>query len=45
VPGIRLVGVNALSRGTLFDDEAPYDSEAWLFHFAVRPTAIADALP
>jgi predicted small lipoprotein YifL len=45
VPGIKLVGVNALSHGTLFDDQAPYDSEAWLFHFAVRPTEIADALP
>jgi hypothetical protein len=45
VPGIKLVGVNALSHGTLFDDQAPYDSEAWLFHFAVRPTVIADVLP
>ena len=45
VPGIQLVGVNALSHGTLFDDLAPYDSEAWLFHFAVRPTVIADVLP
>ena len=45
VPGIKLVGVNALSHGTLFDDLAPYDSEAWLFHFAVRPTVIADVLP
>lgn len=33
--GLRHFGVNALSRGTLFDDAAPYDSNAWLFPFVV----------
>ena len=27
--GLKHVAVNALSRGTLFDDVAPYDSKAW----------------
>lgn len=34
--GLRHFGVNALSNGTLFDDAAPYDSDAWIFPFAVR---------
>lgn len=36
-PGLRHFGVDALSRGTLFDDAAAYDSNAWLFPFAVDP--------
>ena len=35
-PGLRHFGVNAFSRGTLWDDIAPYDSEAWVVPFAVR---------
>jgi hypothetical protein len=27
--------VDALSNGTLFDDEAPYDANAWLLAYAV----------
>jgi hypothetical protein len=34
---LRHIGVNALSHGTLFDDQAPYDSQAWIMPFAVRP--------
>ena len=34
-PGLRYFGVDALSNGTLFDDQAPYDSNAWVFPFAV----------
>ena len=34
--GLRHFGVNALSHGTLFDDTAAYDSQAWLMPFAVR---------
>lgn len=34
--GLRHFGVNALSNGTLFDDQAPYDSNAWILPFAVR---------
>jgi hypothetical protein len=33
--GVRHVGVNALSRGTLYDDEAPYDSQAWIIPYLV----------
>jgi len=35
--GVRHVGVNALSHGTLFDDVAPYDSQAWILPYLVRP--------
>ena len=34
--GIRHVGINALTHDTLFDDIAPYSSEAWLWHYGVR---------
>jgi len=40
--GLRHLAVNALSRGTLFDDEAPYDSKAWALPYVVvadEPTA------
>lgn len=37
-PGFRHFGVNALSHGTLFDDTAPYDSQAWVVPFVVRDT-------
>ncbi len=43
--GLGHVGVNALSHGTLFDDQAPYDSQAWLTPFVVRPTMMAEQLP
>jgi len=43
--GLRHAGVNAFSNGTLFDDEAPYDSQAWLAPLLVRPYLIADQLP
>lgn len=43
--GLRHVGVNALSNGTLFDDAAPYDSKAWILPYAVRGPAFADYLP
>jgi len=35
--GLSHFGVNALSNGTLFDDQAPYDSEQWLFPFTLEP--------
>jgi hypothetical protein len=44
-PPIFHFGVNALSRGTLFDDQSPYDSKAWLLHFLLTPDQVADALP
>ena len=36
-PGLRHFGVDALSNGTLFDDQAPYDSNAWVFAYTVDP--------
>jgi len=35
--GLRHFGVDALSHGTLFDDQAAYDSNAWLFLYTVDP--------
>ena len=43
--GVHHFGVNALSRGTLFDDEAPYDSQAWILPYVVAPTQLAQYLP
>jgi hypothetical protein len=43
--GLRHVGVNALSRGTLFDDAAPYDSKAWILPYVVRGEVMAEYLP
>ena len=34
--GLRHFGVNALSNGTLKDDQSPYDSDAWVFPYAVH---------
>ncbi len=42
VDGLRHVGVNALSHGTLFDDSAPYDSQAWILPFMVKPNWMAE---
>src|SRR5262249_18578043 len=44
-PGVRHFGVNALSHGTLFDDVAPYDSQAWLFPDGIEPEPLADSMP
>jgi hypothetical protein len=41
--GIRHFGVNALSNGTVFDDAARYDSQAWILPYIVKPTELADA--
>jgi hypothetical protein len=35
--GLRHLGVNALSNGTVYDDVAAYDSKAWILPFVVRP--------
>lgn len=45
VAGLFHVGVNALSNGTLFDDQAPYDSQAWIVPFVVSPTVLAEYVP
>lgn len=39
--GLRNFGVDALSHGTLFDDAAAYDSNAWIFPYVV----LADRAP
>jgi len=44
-PPVFHFGVNALSHGTLFDDQAPYDSQAWLLPVVLAPGEVADALP
>lgn len=36
VVGVRHVGVNALSHGTVFDDSDPYSSQAWLWPCGIR---------
>ncbi len=43
--GLGHVGVNALSHGTLFDTAAPYDSQAWILPYVVRPTQLAEFMP
>jgi hypothetical protein len=45
VEGWRHFGVNALSRGTLFDDALPYDSRAWILPYAIATTPVVDYLP
>lgn len=35
-PGLRHVAVNAFSHGTLFDDQEPYESRAWVLPYVVR---------
>lgn len=39
--GLRHIAVNALSHGTLFEDNGPYDSKAWGIPFVVGAPAIA----
>ena len=43
--GLFHVGVNALSNGALFDDQAPYDSQAWIVPGVVSPTVLAEYVP
>lgn len=43
--GLRHVGVNALSHGTLFDDQAPYDSQAWMLPYAASSEEMAEYMP
>ena len=44
-PPIFHFGVDALSNGTLFDDQAPYDSQAWLMPVLLTPDQVAATLP
>ena len=43
--GVRHFGVNALSHGSLFDDQAPYDSQAWLLPYVAGAPELADLAP
>jgi hypothetical protein len=43
--GWRHFGVNALSHGTLYDDELPYDSKAWVLPYVIASTPEVDYLP
>jgi hypothetical protein len=40
--GVQHAGVNALSHGTLFDDQAPYDSQAWILPYIIKPGELRD---
>jgi len=39
-PGLRHFGVDAFSHGSLFDDQAPYDSDAWILQYVQSPQAM-----
>jgi hypothetical protein len=43
--GWRHFGVNALSHGTLYDNELPYDSKAWILPYVIASTPEVDFLP
>jgi hypothetical protein len=43
--GLGHVGVNAMTRGTLFDDTAPYDSQAWVLPFVIRGEELSEYMP
>jgi hypothetical protein len=43
--GWRHFGVNALSHGTLYDDELSYDSKAWILPYVIASTPEVDYLP
>ena len=43
--GVHHFGVNALSHGSLFDDEASYDSQSWILPYVTPPTELAEFAP
>ena len=43
--GVRHFGVNALAHDTLWDDETPYNSLAWIFPYTVVGEALAEYRP
>jgi hypothetical protein len=45
VSGWRHFGVNAFTRGTLYDDMMPYDSQTWIVPFAVTTDPVVQTLP
>jgi hypothetical protein len=38
--GMRHLGLDAISHGSLFDDQAPYDSQRWVFPFLFVPDTL-----
>jgi hypothetical protein len=43
--GVGHIGVNAFSNGTLFDDAAAYDSQAWILPYVIRGHECGSYLP
>jgi hypothetical protein len=43
--GVRHFGVNALDRETLYDDRAPYNSQAWIFPYVLANELMAEYRP
>ena len=43
--GVRYFGVNALDRETLYDDRAPYNSQAWIFPYVLANELVAEYRP
>jgi hypothetical protein len=43
--GCHHFGVNALSHGTLYDDQVPYQSQAWILPYLVKGTELAADIP
>ncbi len=43
--GVHHFGINALSNGTLFDDQAAYDSVEWIFPYAIEPESLSEFMP
>lgn len=43
--GVRHFGVDALSHGSLYDDQAPYDSQAWILPYMAGAMPMADLAP
>jgi hypothetical protein len=42
---LRHFGIDVMSRGTLFDDASPYDSERWVLPFLIAPEVLEDPEP
>jgi hypothetical protein len=43
--GLRHFGVDAMSRGTLFDDVLSYDSQRWILPYVIVPEELEDPMP
>ena len=43
-PGLRHVGIDAITHATLYDSAAPYDSQQWMLPYVVVGTDLGDFL-